>query len=103
MCNALKAAERAKAAEQESWAIKEIEWAKEKASLLEAYEKCRQGLERAVQKLKEEKEKQAAMEERWRAARGKRKLKGHRPAASDSGEGPRANQEGGRHWRPQPG
>ena len=56
-----------------------------------------------MQKLKEEKEKQAAMEERWRAARGKRKLKGHRPAASDSGEGPRANQEGGRHWRPQLG
>ena len=36
MCNALKAAERAKAAEQESWAAKEIEWAKEKANLLEA-------------------------------------------------------------------
>ena len=31
MCNALKAAERAKAAEQEAWAAKEIEWAKEKA------------------------------------------------------------------------
>ena len=73
MCNALKAAERAKAAEQESWA------AKEKANLLEAYEKCRQGLERAVRKLKEEKEKQTAMEERRRAARGKRKLKGCRP------------------------
>ena len=85
MCNALKAAERAKAAEQESWAAKEIEWAKEKANLLEAYEKCRQGLERAVRKLKEEKEKQTAMEERRRAARGKRKLKGCRPAASDSG------------------
>ena len=35
MCNTLKAAERAKAAEQESWAAKEIEWAKEKANLLE--------------------------------------------------------------------
>ena len=68
MCNALKAAERAKAAEQESWA------AKEKANLLEAYEKCQQGLERAVLKLKEEKEKQTAMEERRRAGRGKRKL-----------------------------
>ena len=85
MCNAMKAAERAKAAEQESWATKEIEWAKEKANLLEAYEKCRQGLERAVQKLKEEKEKQTAMEERRRAAWGKRKLKGRCPAASDSG------------------
>ena len=48
------AAERAKAAEQESWAAKEIGWAKEKANLLEAYEKCQQGLERAVRKLKEE-------------------------------------------------
>ena len=85
MCNAIKAAERAKAAEQESWATKEMEWAKEKANLLDAYEKCRQGLERAVRKLKEEKEKQTAMEERRRAAQGKRKLKGRRPAASDSG------------------
>ena len=78
MCNALKAVERAKA-------TKEIEWAKEKANLLEAYEKCRQGLERAVLKLKEEKEKQTAMEERQRAAWGKRKLKGRRPATSNSG------------------
>ena len=39
MCNALKAADRAKAAEQESWAAKEIAWAKEKDNLLEAYEK----------------------------------------------------------------
>ena len=85
MCNAMKAAKRAKAAEQESWATKEMEWAKEKANLLDAYEKCRQGLERAVRKLKEEKEKQTAMEERRRAARGKRKLKGCRPAASDLG------------------
>ena len=85
MCNALKAAERAKATEQESWAAKEIEWAKEKANLLEAYEKCRQGLERAVRKLKEEREKQTAMEEKRRAARGKQRLKGRRPAASDSG------------------
>ena len=38
-----------------------------------------------MQKLKEEKEKQTSMEERWRAARGKRKLKGRLPAASDSG------------------
>ena len=85
MCNALKAAERAKAAEQEAWAAKEIEWAKEKANLLEAYEKCRQGLERAVRKLKEEKEKQAAMEEKRKASWDKRKRKGRRHAASDSG------------------
>ena len=85
MCNALKAAERAKAAEQESWAAKEIEWAKGKANLLEAYEKCRQGLERAVRNLKEEKKKQTAKEERRRAVWGKRKLKGRRPAASDLG------------------
>ena len=85
MCNAMKAAERAKAAEQESRDAKEREWAKEKANLLEAYEKCRQGLERAVWKLKEEKEKQTAMEERQRAARGKPRLKGRRPAASNSG------------------
>ena len=85
MCNTMKVAERAKAAEQESWATKEMEWAKEKANLLEAYEKCRQGLERAVRKLKEEKEKQTAMEERRRAAWCKRKLKGCRPTASDSG------------------
>ena len=45
-----------------------MEWAKKKANLLDAYEKCRQGLERAVQKLREEKEKQTAMEERRRAA-----------------------------------
>ena len=60
-------------------------------------------MERAVRKLKEEKEKQTAMEERRRAARGKWKLKGHLPAASDSGgestrgptpvEGERANPE----------
>ena len=85
MCNALKAAERARAAEQELWAAKDIEWAKERANLLEAYEKCRQGLERAAWKLKEEREKQTAMEERQRATQGKRKLKGRRPAASDSG------------------
>ena len=71
--------------QQEAWAAKEIGWAKEKANLLEAYEKCRQGLERAVRKLKEEKEKQAAMEEKRRTAGNKRKLKGRRPAASDSG------------------
>ena len=40
MRNAMKAAERAKAAEQESWATKEMEWAKEKANLREAYKKC---------------------------------------------------------------
>ena len=79
MCNALKAAERAKAAEQEAWAAKEIEWAKEKANLLEAYEKCRQGLERAVRKLKEEKEKQVALEDQRRAARIKRKAQGRHP------------------------
>ena len=55
---------------------KEMEWAKEKANLLDAYKKCRQGLERAVRKLKEEKEKQTAMEERRRATQGKRNLKG---------------------------
>ena len=38
-----------------------------------------------MRKLKEEKEKQAAMEEKRRAGRGKRRLKGRRPAASDSG------------------
>ena len=85
MCIAMKAAERAKAAKQESWTTKEMEWAKEKANLLEAYKKCQQGLERAVRKLKEEKEKKTAMEERRRAARGKRKLKGRLPAASESG------------------
>ena len=37
MCNALKVAERAKAAEQESWATKERRWVKEKVNLLEAY------------------------------------------------------------------
>ena len=40
MCNALKAAE------QESWATKEIEWAMDKANQLEAYEKGRLGLKR---------------------------------------------------------
>ena len=85
MCITLKAAERAKASEQESWAAKEIEWAKEKANLLEAYKKCRQGLERAVQKLKEEREKQTAMEAKRRAARNKRNLKDRCPTVSDSG------------------
>ena len=42
-------------------------------------------MERAVWKLKEEKEKQTAMEERRRSARGKRKLKGCLPTASKSG------------------
>ena len=56
-----------------------------KANLLEAHEKCRQGWERAVQKLKEEREKQTDMEEKQRAALSKRKLKGRRPATSDSG------------------
>ena len=85
MCNSLKAAERAKAAEQESWAAKEIDWAKEKANLLEAYKKCRQGLERAVRKLKEEKEKQVALEDKRKAARVKRKVKGRHPVVTDSG------------------
>ena len=43
-------------------------------------------MERAVRKLKEEKEKQTTMEESRRAARGKQKLKGRIPAASESGE-----------------
>ena len=85
MYNAMKAAERAKAAEQESWATKEMEWAKEKANLLDTYEKCQQGLERAVRKLKEEKEKQATMKERQRAVWVKRKMKGRFPTASESG------------------
>ena len=67
MCNTMKVAKRAKADEQESWATKEMEWAKEEANLLDAYEKCRQGLERAERKLKEEKETQTTMEERRRA------------------------------------
>ena len=41
-------------------------------------------MERAVQKLKEVKEKQTPMEERQMAAWGKQKLKGPHPAASDS-------------------
>ena len=69
MCNAMKAAERAKAT----------------ANLLDAYETCRQGLERAAQKLKEEKEKQATMGEKQRAARVKLNLKGCLPTASESG------------------
>ena len=92
---------------------KEMEWAKEKANLLDAYKKCRQGLERAVRKLKEEKEKQTAMEERRRVARGKRKLKGRlrirrgvylgaHPSKSREG-GPRSNQEDGCHRRPRLG
>ena len=36
-------------------------------------------------KLKEESEKQAALKDKRKAARVKRKLKGRRPAASDSG------------------
>ena len=38
-----------------------------------------------MRKLKEEKEKQAAMEEKRRTAQNKRRLKGRCPAASDSG------------------
>ena len=49
------------------------------------YEKCRQGLERAVGKLKGEKVKQAALEEKRKANWGKRKMKSCRPAASNSG------------------
>ena len=64
---------------------KEMEWAKEKANLLDAYKKCRQGLERAMRKLKEEKEKQPAIEDRQRAAQGKGKLKGSLPSPSESG------------------
>ena len=62
-----------------------MERAKEKANLLDAYEKCQQGLERAVQKLKEEKEKQATMGEKQRAARVKLNLKNCLPTASESG------------------
>ena len=70
--NALKAAENARAAEQEAWAAQEADWGKERDNLLEAYEKCRQGLERAVHKLQEEKEKQTAKEEGRRSIRMKR-------------------------------
>ena len=38
-----------------------------------------------MRKLKEEREKQAAMDKKRRAGWGKRRLKGNRPAASDSG------------------
>ena len=85
MCIALKAAEWARAAEQESWAAKEIEWAKEKANLLEAYEKCRQGLERAVWKLKEENEKQAATRDPTPAGAGETNPEPTRRAAATSG------------------
>ena len=55
-------------------------------------------------KLKEEKEKQAAMEERQRAALGKQKLKSRRPAASDSGgestRGPTPVEAGGTNPQP---
>ena len=53
--------------------------------MLEAYEKCRQGLERAVRKLKEEKEKQVALEDKRKAARVKRKVQGRHPIVSNSG------------------
>ena len=36
-----------------------------------------------MRKLKEEKEKQAALEEKRKASRGKRKMKSRRPATSD--------------------
>ena len=52
---------------------------------MDAYKKYRQGLERAVQKLKEEREKQTTMEEMPRATRIKRKLEGRLPVASESG------------------
>ena len=70
--NALKAAENARAAEQEAWAAQEADWGMERDNLLEAYKKCRQGLERAVHKLQEEKEKQTAKEEGRRSIRMKR-------------------------------
>ena len=50
--------------------------------MLEAYEKCRKGLERAVHKLQEEKEKQ---EEERRSIRMKWGMRGSLPPASESG------------------
>ena len=83
--NALKAAEKARAAEQEAWVAKEADWGRERDNLLEAYEKGRQGLERAVHKLREEKEKQAANEEESRSIRMKRRMRSRRPPPSESG------------------
>ena len=51
MCNVLKAAKRAKLADQGRWTAREAAWEKEKKDLLDAYEKCRQGLERVEDKL----------------------------------------------------
>ena len=76
MCYTLKAAERAKALEQELWAANEAEWGKEKVNLLEAYEKCRQGLERAVHKLRMEKEKHAACEKERQSIRMRQQMRG---------------------------
>ena len=84
--NALKAAENARAAEQEAWAAQEADWGMERDNLLEAYKKCRQGLERAVHKLQEEKEKQTAKEEGRRSIPMKRRMRGRCPPASESGE-----------------
>ena len=50
--------------------------------MLEVYEKCRKGLERAVHKLQEEKEKQ---EEERRSIRMKWGMRGSLPPASESG------------------
>ena len=84
--NALKAAEKAKATEQEAWVTKEANWGRERDNLLEAYEKCRQGMERAVDKLREEKEKQkTAEEEERRSIRMMRRMRGCLPPASESG------------------
>ena len=85
--NAPKAAEKERAAEREAGSAKKADWGKERDNLLEAYEKCRQGLERAVHKLREEKEKQAAAEEERRSIRMKRRMRGRLPPASESGEG----------------
>ena len=85
--NTLKAAEKERAAEREAGSAKEADWGKERDNLLEAYEKCRQGLERAVHKLREEKEKQAAGEEERRSIRMKRRMRGCLPPACKPGEG----------------
>ena len=45
----LKAAKRAKG----RWTAREAAWEKEKEDLLDAYEKCRQGLERVVDELQQ--------------------------------------------------
>ena len=98
--NALKAAENVRSAEQEAWAAQEADWGKERDNLLEAYKKCRQGLERAVHKLQEEKEKQTAKEEGRRSIRMKRRMRGRR-LPSQGKSRPRArHQQRGDGWAP---